>query len=91
MKKETTKEMIIRKLTSRKLWMAVCAFVSLLVVALGHTESEAAQVTALIMAGASVLSYILAEGLTDSAHLDEGDDEETTETHAYGFTIDDDE
>lgn len=90
MKKESTKEMIIRKLTSRKLWMAVCAFVSLLVVALGHTESEAAQVTALIMAGASVLSYILAEGMTDSAHLDE-DDGETTETHAYGFTIDDDE
>lgn len=82
--------MIIRKLTSRKLWMAVCAFISLLVVALGHTESEAAQVTALIMAGASVLSYILAEGMTDSAHLGE-DDEETTETHAYGFTIDDDE
>ena len=89
-KKETIPEMIIRKLTSRKLWMAVCAFVSLLVVALGHTESEAAQVTALIMAGASALSYILAEGMTDSAHLDE-DDEETTETHAYGFTIDDDE
>lgn len=90
MKKESTKEMIIRKLTSRKLWMAVCAFISLLVVALGHTESEAAQVTALIMAGASVLSYILAEGLTDSAHLDE-DDGENTETHAYGFSMDDDE
>ena len=90
MKKESTKEMIIRKLTSRKLWMAVCAFISLLVVAMGHTESEAAQVTALIMAGASVLSYILAEGMTDSAHLDEDEDEET-ETHAYGFTIDDDE
>lgn len=89
MKKESTKEMIIRKLTSRKLWMAVCAFISLLVVALGHTESEAAQVTALIMAGASVLSYILAEGMTDSAHLDEDDGE--TETHAYGFSMDDDE
>lgn len=90
MKKESTKEMIIRKLTSRKLWMAVCAFISLLVVALGHTESEAAQVTALIMAGASVLAYIIGEGMTDAAHLDEGEDEET-ETHAYGFTIDDDE
>ena len=88
-KKETTKKMIIRKVTSRKLWVAVCAFVSLLVVAMGHTRSEAETVTALIMAGASVLGYILAEGLTDSAHMDDSeDDEETVSTHAYGFTAD---
>ena len=29
MKQETTKEKIIRKLTSRKLWVAICAFVAL--------------------------------------------------------------
>ena len=50
------KETIIRKLTSRKLWTAVASFVALLIVAAGHTESEAAQMTAIIMAGASVIA-----------------------------------
>lgn len=60
------KDDIIRKLTSRKFWTAVCSFVALLVVAVGHSEGEAAQITALIMAGASVLAYILGEGLIDA-------------------------
>ena len=42
------KDDIIRKLTSRKFWTAVCSFVALLVVAVGHSEGEAAQITALI-------------------------------------------
>ena len=61
------KEDIIRKLTSRKLWTAIASFVALLIVATGHTESEAAQMTAIIMAGASVIAYILGEGLVDAA------------------------
>jgi hypothetical protein len=55
------------KLTSRKLWMAIAAFVSALLLAFGGTESEAAQVTGLIMAGASVIAYIIGEGLIDAA------------------------
>lgn len=62
-----TREDIIRKLTSRKLWVAVASFVSMLIVALGHTESEATQITSLILAGASVLAFIIGEGLVDSA------------------------
>lgn len=65
---ETTKDMIIRKLTSRKLWAAVASFVALLIVATGHTESEAAQMTAIIMAGASVVAYIVGEGLVDASN-----------------------
>lgn len=57
----------VRKLTSRKLWTAVASFVSMMIVALGGAETEAAQVTALIMAGASVVAYIIGEGLTDAA------------------------
>ena len=41
-----------RKLTSRKLWMAIAEFVTMLIVAFGGSESEATQVAALIMAGA---------------------------------------
>jgi len=57
-----------RKLTSRKLWTAVASFVSMMIVATGGTENTATQVTALIMAGASVVAYIIGEGLTDSAN-----------------------
>ena len=57
----------VRKLTSRKLWTAVGSFVSLLLVALGYSDSEAVQVTSLIMAGATVVAYIIGEGLVDSA------------------------
>ena len=58
---------IIRKLTSRKMWLAIAEFVSMMMLALGKTESEAAKVVALIMAGAGVIAYIIGEGLADSA------------------------
>ena len=58
----------VRKLTSRKLWTAVGSFVSMMIIATGGTENTATQVTALIMAGASVVAYIIGEGLTDSSH-----------------------
>lgn len=57
---------LIRKLTSRKLWMSVAGFVSLLMVAMHYTESEAAQIAAIIMAGADVIGYVIGEGLADS-------------------------
>ena len=66
-----------RKLTSRKLWAAAASFASMLIVATGGTESVAAQVTALIMAGASVIAYIIGEGLTDSANIGTDAAEET--------------
>lgn len=59
-----------RKLTSRKLWTAIGSFVSMMVLATGGTESTATQITALIMAGATVVAYIIGEGLTDSAHIE---------------------
>lgn len=57
-----------RKLTSRKLWTAAASFISMMILACGGAESQATQVTALIMAGASVVAYIIGEGLTDAAH-----------------------
>ncbi len=58
----------MRKLTSRKFWTAVASFTSMMILATGGTENTATQVTALIMAGASVVAYIIGEGLTDSAN-----------------------
>lgn len=63
---------IKRKLTSRKLWAAIATFVSLLIVAMGGSESEASQVTALIMAGATVIAYIVGEGMIDAATASSG-------------------
>ena len=63
-----TKNDIVRKLTSRKLWLAVIGFVTPLLLAFGVAENTTAQVTAIIMAGADVLGYVLAEGLADASH-----------------------
>lgn len=57
----------IKKLTSRKFWTAVGSFVSLMIVALGGSEEVAVQAVAIIMAGATVVAYIIGEGLVDSA------------------------
>lgn len=61
-------EDIQRKLTSRKFWLAIGSFVSMLIVALGGAEETATQVSALIMAGASVIAYIIGEGMADAAN-----------------------
>lgn len=58
----------LRKLTSRKFWMAIANFVGMLIVALGGTDNQATQVTALIIAGATVIAYIVGEGLVDAAN-----------------------
>lgn len=72
-----------RKLTSRKFWVAVTEFVSMLVVACGKTEDMAVKITALIMAGAGVIAYIVGEGLTDAAAVGNGDE-------VYEYLIDED-
>lgn len=56
-----------RKLTSRKLWVAIAGFVSGLILAFGGGESTANTVSGVILQGAAVLGYLLAEGLADAA------------------------
>ena len=43
----------------------------MLLIALKVADTTATQVTALIMAGAGAVAYILGEGLTDAAHSTE--------------------
>lgn len=54
------------KLTSRKFWVAVVTFVTSLIIAFGASEAVATQVTGVIMAGASMIAYIIGEGLVDA-------------------------
>lgn len=69
----------VRKLTSRKMWTAVASFVSLMIVAFGGTDNLAAQVVAIIMAGGTVIAYIVGEGLVDAASVGNQTEEETEE------------
>ena len=58
-----------KKLTSRKFWMAIVAFITPLLLAFGLAENEVTQIVAIIMAGADVVAYIIAEGLVDAANV----------------------
>lgn len=64
----------VRKLTSRKFWLSIASFVAMLMVALGQTEASATQVTSLIMAGATVIGYVIGEGLADSGNAGAGEE-----------------
>lgn len=61
----------IRKLTSRKLWIATVGLVSGLIIALGGSAETAETVTGCIMSAASVVAYVIGEGLTDAAHTEQ--------------------
>ena len=63
---------IIRKLTSRKLWVAIAGFVSGLIVAFNGDAEVAETVSGLILQMASVIGYLLAEGLADASHTEVG-------------------
>lgn len=69
----------VKKLTSRKLWTAVASFVSLMILAFGGTDNMASQVVAIIMAGATVIAYIVGEGLVDAASAEGTETEEEKE------------
>ena len=65
-----------RKLTSRKLWLAVAGFISGLILAFNGSAEVAETVSGCIMSGASVVAYIVGEGLADASHTDTTDSEE---------------
>lgn len=55
-----------RKLTSRKFWVAVVGFVTALLVGFGFAESDITQIVTIIMAGATLIAYIIGEGMIDA-------------------------
>lgn len=57
----------VSKLTSRKLWMAICGLVGGVLLALKLDEHEVTQITGIIMAMGSVVAYIIGEGWADAA------------------------
>lgn len=57
-----------RKLTSRKFWMAISGFVVGIIMAFNGSAEVAETVSGCVMSGASVIAYIIGEGLADSGN-----------------------
>jgi len=70
----------LRKITSRKFWVSIASFVSMIMIYFGAAESEAQQITSLIMAGATVIGYLVAEGLADAGNAKSESDADSTDS-----------
>lgn len=66
MEEQTMKINWKQKLTSRKFWAAVVGFVTALLMGFKVSESDIAQVTAIIMSAATLIAYIIGEGMVDA-------------------------
>ena len=62
-----------RKLTSRKLWVALAGFVAGLIVAFGGSSDTADTVSGCILSGAAVVGYVVGEGLADGGNGGRGE------------------
>ena len=65
----------MKKLTSRKLWVAAAGFVAGIIIAFGGSQESADTVSGCILSGASVVGYIVGEGLADASHSGKNDEE----------------
>lgn len=62
-----TKQDWVRKLTSRKFWLALCEFVSGIMLAFKVDATTVEVICGVIMSGAGVIAFLIAEGLVDAA------------------------
>ena len=62
-----------RKLTSRKMWVALAGFVAGLIVAFGGSNDTADTVSGCILSGAAVVGYVVGEGLADGGNGGRGE------------------
>lgn len=59
-----------RKLSSRKFWVAVIGFLTPMLFLFNVAETDVQTITSLIMSGASLIAYILAEGFIDAKEVE---------------------
>lgn len=79
-----------KKLTSRKLWLAVAGLVVSVVTLVSGNAELAERISAIVLAAASVIGYLIAEGLVDSASADK-QPEKHVEYHIQEQPLDNDE
>lgn len=60
----------LRKLSSRKFWVAVAGLVSGLIIYCGGSPERATATEGIVMSIASVVTYLLAESIADAAHYE---------------------
>lgn len=65
----------VRKLTSRKFWVAVIGFITSILVASNQAPETIEKITAIVMAGAVLISYILAEGFIDAKSVENSNED----------------
>lgn len=75
-----------RKLTSRKLWVSVASLIGNILIAAGASDHTITQVTAIVMAGASAIAYVIGEGLTDAANTGNRVSEDTGKNQIEFYT-----
>lgn len=68
------------KLTSRKFWIAVVSLITAILVVFNVPDLTIEQVSTIIMGFATVIAYIIGEGLVDSARINSAAKEETIES-----------
>lgn len=59
------------KLTSRKFWAAVIGFITAIMIAFNVPNLTIEQVTAIVTAGATLIAYIIGEGMVDAARINQ--------------------
>lgn len=71
------KEDFIRKISSRKFWVALVSFITALLVAFNVDAGSIEQITSIIMSFASLIAYVIAEGLVDANNVGKDNDNYT--------------
>ena len=64
-----------QKLVSRKFWAAIIGFITTLLIAFGVPDLQIEQVAAVITAGATLIAYIIGEGLVDAKRAEKENDD----------------
>lgn len=65
-----------KKLTSRKFWLAVVGLITGIIIACNGTAETAETVGGLVMSAASIIAYIVGEGLADAGHINDPEENE---------------
>ena len=68
-----TKQDWIRKITSRKFWVAIAGLVAGIIKFMQNPTTDAQAISSLILLFGSVVAYIIGEGLVDAARASDAD------------------
>ena len=77
----------IKKISSRRFWLALIGFVSALLVAFHVGQNDIAQVSAIISAFGTLVIYILSESAVDKAAAGASQNVTTTTTEKHISTV----